>query len=169
MNSHESLIPPYQGLMSRYISNFGTQWQVFALGLAAQGFVVGAASQVVGRVFTSILLALLILFIGCATVISSLRISLFAAVDRHMLDEYEKVLLGEEYQHLRLRHANTLIEREELLSEEVRHQLRRPSGVRGFVPTRLIRVFGPTLWWVVLEGAVSIVGASIPILGIFRL
>jgi len=158
------LIAAYQGLTSRYSSNFGAQWQIFALGLAAQGFVVGASSQVVGRVFTSILLSLLILFIGLATVISSLRISLFASVDRHMLDEYEEVLLSVSYPHLRLRHAARLTDREAELPNEKQERLRNLPG-----PQRLIRAFGPTLWWVALEVMISTIGALIPIFGIFRL
>jgi hypothetical protein len=53
--------PSYESPMARYGSNFATQWQVFALGLVAQGFVVGAASQVVDRIFTAVLLSVVIL------------------------------------------------------------------------------------------------------------
>lgn len=165
-NDYQALLAAYQGLTARYGSNFNTQWQIFALGLAAQGFVVGASSQVVGRVFTSTLLAVLILIIGFATVVSSLRIGLFASVDRHMLDEYEKLILGN-HAHLRLRHGVPLIEREAGLPEDVRELLKNPRGVRGLVPMRLVRAFGPTIWWASLEVVISIIGALVPVLGIF--
>lgn len=163
------LAPAYQALVARYSSNFGTQWQVFALGLAAQGFVVGAASQVVGRVFTSILLSVLVLFIGLATVVSGLRCSLFAAADRYKLDEYERVMLSGEHEHLRLLHASPLRGRESSLPAADRSRIEDVSAARRWIFTHIVRVSGPTIWWAVLETVISIVGALIPILGIFEL
>jgi len=160
--------PSYQSLMARYGSNFATQWQVFALGLAAQGFVVGAASQVVDRVFTAILLSVVILFIGAATIISSLRIGLFTSLDRYTLDQYERVLLVGDFESLRLQHAATYREREEQLPPSDRPGLNGRAFQR-FVMLRVVRVFGPSLWWIVLEFVISVAGAAIPILGIFRL
>ena len=154
--------------MARYGSNFATQWQVFALGLAAQGFVVGAASQVVDRVFTAILLSVVILFIGAATIISSLRIGLFTSLDRYTLDQYERVLLVGDFESLRLQHAATYREREEQLPPSDRPGLNGRAFQR-FVMLRVVRVFGPSLWWIVLEFVISVAGAAIPILGIFRL
>jgi hypothetical protein len=160
--------PSYQSLMARYGSNFGTQWQVFGLGLAAQGFVVGAASQVTDRVLTAVLLSVVILFIGAATIISSLRIGLFTSLDRYTLDQYERVLLVGNFESLRLRHSATYREREERLPASERPGLSSP-GFQRFVMLRVVRVFGPSLWWVVLEFVISVAGAAIPILGIFRL
>jgi hypothetical protein len=160
--------PSYQSLMTRYGSNFGTQWQVFALGLAAQGFVVGAASQVVDRVFTAALLSIVILFIGVATIVSSLRIGLFASLDRYALDQFERILLVGDFEALRLQHAATYREREEQLPPSERPGL-NGHGFRRFVMLRVVRVFGPSLWWVVLEFVISVAGAAVPILGIFRL
>jgi hypothetical protein len=160
--------PSYQSLMARYGSNFGTQWQVFALGLAAQGFVVGAASQVVDRIFTAVLLSVVILFIGAATIVSSLRIGLFTSLDRYKLDQYERVLLVGDFESLRLQHAATFREREERLPPSERPGI-NGSAFQRFVMLRVVRVFGPSLWWVVLELVISVAGAAIPILGIFRL
>ncbi len=160
--------PSYQSLMARYGSNFATQWQVFALGLAAQGFVVGAASQVVDRIFTAVLLSVLILFIGAATIVTSLRIGLFTSLDRYQLDQYEQVLLVGEFESLRLQDAASFREREERLPPSERSGIHGPA-VHRLVMLRVVRVFGPSMWWVVLEFAISVAGAAIPILGIFRL
>jgi len=66
INSHDLavLAPMYQSLMARYISLTAIRWQTLALGLAAQGLVVGAATQVSGRLVTAIALAVVILFTG---------------------------------------------------------------------------------------------------------
>ncbi len=158
--------PAYQGLMARHGSNFSVQWQVFALGLTAQGFVVGAASQVTNRPITAIMLCAVILFIGAATIISGLRVVLFTDIDRRMLDRYEKTLLVEQYESLRLLHGATFREREEALPVAER------SGMSGsvfqrFVISHIVRRYGPFHWWVILVFVISITGASIPILGIF--
>ena len=137
--------PSYQSLMARYGSNFATQWQVFALGLTAQGFVVGAASQVVDRVYTAVLLCIVILFIGAATIISSLRIGLFTALDRYTLDEYEKVMLVGDFEPLRLQHAAPFRQREARLPRAARPGL-NGSWLERFVMLRIVRVFGPSLW-----------------------
>lgn len=160
--------PPYQSLMARYGSNFATQWQVFALGLTAQGFVVGAASQVVDRTYTAILLCFVILFIGAATIVSSLRLALFTALDRYTLDEYEKILLVGVFEPLRLEHSSPFRQRESRLPAAARPGM-SGSRVERFVMHRIVRAFGPSLWWVVLEFVISTAGAAIPILGIFRL
>jgi len=160
--------PSYQNLTARYTSNFSTQWQVFALGLTAQGFVVGAASQVVDRIYTAVLLSLVILFIGLATIVSSLRIGLFTGLDRYVLDEYERVLLVGEFERLRLQHKERYAHREARVPEAERPGMGE-SRLLDFLMIRVIRVFGPTFWWIVLELVISVAGAAIPILGIFRL
>ena len=159
--------PSYQALMARYGSNFGTQWQVFALGLTAQGFVVGAASQVVDRPLTAVLLSIVILLIGAATIISSIRIGLFTSLDRYTLDQYEQVLVGD-FELLRLHHGSSYRQREGRVPPS-----RRPgahgNALERLVLGRIVRVFGPLLWWFVLEFVISVAGAAIPLLGIFRL
>jgi hypothetical protein len=149
--------PSYQGLMARYVSNFGTQWQVFALGLAAQGFIVGAASQVTDRAITAILLSLVILFIGLATIISGVQIGRYTSNDRRVLDQYEEILLTGEFESLRLHHCARYRQRTEAT----------PQASRDSYRARVVRTFGPFLWWVVLESVISVAGGAIPLLGIF--
>jgi hypothetical protein len=159
--------PSYQSLMARYGSNFTTQWQIVALGLTAQGFVVAAASGVSHRIYTAILLSIVILFTGAATIISSLRVGLFAAMDRLILDEYEKVFLVGDFERFRLLHSVSYKQRESLA-----HSGPPPMGrtrVQRFIMLRIVRPVGPTMWWAILELVISIAGAAIPILGIFGL
>ncbi|MEV4315321.1 hypothetical protein [Actinocrispum sp. NPDC049592] len=76
------------------------------MGLTAQGFVVGAASQVQEtRLTSAVILALVIVFIGLATVVTGKRFELIALADRHMLDAYEARLLQGTNEELRLHHA----------------------------------------------------------------
>ena len=78
----------YQGLVARYNSLTTIRWQTLALGLTAQGFVVGAASQVEkAQLATAIMLAVVILFIGLATIVTGQRFELVALADRHMLEK----------------------------------------------------------------------------------
>jgi hypothetical protein len=75
----------YQGLMARYNSLTTIRSQTLVLGLTAQGFIVGAASQVQkAELTTAILLAAVILFIGLATIVTGQRFELVALADRHM-------------------------------------------------------------------------------------
>lgn len=159
--------PSYQSLMARYGSNFTTQWQLMALGLTAQGFVVAAASGVSHRTYTAVLLAIVIFFIGVATIISSLRAGLFADLDRLALDEYEKTLLVGEFERFRLLHSSSFRQRESLAYSGPPPMGR--SQLERFIMLRIVRPIGPTMWWVILELVISIAGAAIPILGIFGL
>jgi hypothetical protein len=158
----------YQNLTARHNSHFATQWQVFALGLTAQGFVVGAASQLAGRPYTAVLLCLVIVLIGVATIVSSLRIGLFTGLDRIALDEYERILLVGDFERLRQHHKARFREREARVPEQDRPGLGY-GRFQDFLMNEVVRRRGPTFWWVTLEVVISLAGAAVPIFGIFRL
>jgi hypothetical protein len=160
--------PAYQGLMTRHGSNFAVQWQVFALGLTAQGFIVGAASQITGRPLTAVLLCIVILFIGAATMISGVRVGFFTDIDRQMLDRYERILLVNEFESMRNLHGGTFDQREAALPEPDRPSM-AGSALQRLIAARIVLPLGPYLWWILLELVISIAGAAIPIFGIFRL
>jgi hypothetical protein len=109
-----------------------------------------------------------ILFIGLATIVSSLRLGLFTGLDRIALDDFERVLLVGDFAELRLLHKAKMSEREAVIAESDRPGMGE-SAVLDFAMRNIIRRRGPTYWWVVLELVISASGAAIPILGIFRL
>jgi hypothetical protein len=150
-------------------SAWSAHWQVFALGLAAQGFIVGAATQVTRRPLTALLLSVVILLIGAATTASSLRIDLFAGVDRGMLDEYEKVLLVGDFEDLRLMNSASYRDRESRIPAESRPYSSWRPYQRIIVHGVVKRSMGPSYMWIVLQLTISVAGAAIPILGLFEL
>lgn len=129
--------PSYQNLMARYSSNRATQWQVFALGLTAQGFMLGAVSEVVDRVNTievvdrvnaiTVPLCVVISFIGVATIGISFRFNIVIDKDRHLLDEYERILLVGDFESLRLRHSAKFWQQEYLVPVALRSRTSRSS------------------------------------------
>jgi len=170
--SDASVIATYQALMSRYNSLNTTRWQTLALGLTAQGFVVGAASQVQAAHLTSAaMLALVILFIGLATVVTGKRFELIALADRHMLDTYESKLLQGANEELRLYHALSTGKRGKAMLRgrflnDYEAELTR--GGLYWLPNRLARL-GPNHWWALSQLIISVAGAAIPILRYFGL
>ena len=112
--------------------------------------------------------AFVILFIGLATIVSSLRIGLFTGLDRIALDNFERVLLVGDFEELRLLHKARMSEREARIAEADRPGMGE-SKFLDFAMRSIIRRYGPTFWWVILELLISAAGAAIPILGIFRL
>jgi hypothetical protein len=160
----DPVVAAYQVLAGRYASNFTVQWQILGLGLTAQGFVIGASSQLgTGRPFTACLLSIVIITIGCITIVSSLRCHLFAQVDRHKLDDIEGMLLTDAYEALRLTHGSGLRERAAALKSVV-----APDGIiRGYQRLWVFRQGGPTRWWVIAESVISLTGAAVPIMGLY--
>lgn len=156
----------YQSLMARYSSNFATEWQILGLGLTAQGFIVAASSAVENRVFTASSLAVVILLVGAVTVISSLRAGMYSRIDRIMLDEYERSFLVGDLERYRLLHSAPYGLREASAPEQVPLSRRR---LERALMQRIVKPYGPMRWWIVLEIAISVSGASIPLLGIFGL
>ncbi|MGH3937924.1 MAG: hypothetical protein ACRDTG_04700 [Pseudonocardiaceae bacterium] len=164
--------PSYQNLMARYGSNRATQWQVFVLGLTAQGFMIGAASQVVDRVYAVASLCIVIFFIGIATIGISLRFNIVIDQDRALLDEYERILLVEAFEPLRLRHSSLFWQREYLAPMTLRLRMSRSLGMRQsifgrFVMRQMARSVGSRrlLFVVVLELVIFIAAAGISIFG----
>lgn len=160
----------YQGLLTRYNSLTTIRWQTSALGLAAQGFIVGAASQVQKAQLTSaIMLAIVILFIGLATIITGQRFEVIALADRYMLDAYEAHLLQGRNSDLRLHHALAGRARGAvMLRGAFLRKYQDELSKRGpyWVLNRLASL-GPYHWWIYSQLVISIVGAAIPVLRYF--
>jgi hypothetical protein len=160
--------PIYQGLMNRYSSNITVRWQTLALGLTAQGFVVGAASQLPrDRLITAIMLALVILFIGVATIVTGERVEFAALADRHMLDVYESRLLRDGNEDLRLFHARPISERVAAMLGRSAFDERYSTTMRRVL--QMLGMPGPHYWWSVCQMVISLAGAAIPILSQFSL
>lgn len=157
---------PYQTLVARYSSNFAVEWQLLGLGLTAQGFVVAASSGVEDRKLTAISLAAVILFIGAVTIISSLHAGLYSRIDRVMLDEYEKMFLTGNLEKFRLLHSVPYHIRESRAPGRIGTSQNR---LENYIMRKAVRPVGPMRWWIALEIAISVSGASVPILGIFGL
>ena len=155
--------PVYQALMARYASNTTVVWQIPSLGLTAQAFLIGAASQISGRIATEFILAAAILGIGAVTILVSQRIELLCLVDRQMIDRFEAELLTGRNEHLRLLHGVDIWERE--------RRLGLPTG-RGWSSrvgrSWLLRRIRPRLFWAILQISISLTGAAVPILWIFQ-
>jgi len=162
-----AVLAAYQGLMARYNSLTTTRWQTLALGLTAQGFVVGAASQVQeSRLISALMLAIVILFIGLATVVTGQRFELTALADRHQLDAYEQLMLCDGDERLRLHHAARTADRGRLmlrgrLKDEYSAELTK--GGPYWLLNRLAKL-GPNHWWAYSQLVISLVGAAVPIL-----
>lgn len=171
--SAASILATYQALMSRYNSLNTTRWQTLALGLTAQGFVIGAASQVQAtRLVSAIMLALVILFIGLVTVVTGKRFELVSLADRHMLDTYESKLLHGANEELRLYHALSTGKRGEAMLRgqflnDYTAELNRGGPYRLY--NSLARLGGPNHWWGYSQLVISVAGAAIPILRYFGL
>lgn len=162
-----AVVPVYQALMTRYNFLAAARWQSLALGLAAQGFVIGAASQVQpAQSATSLVLGAVVLFIGLATIIVGQRFELVALADRHMLDAFEERLLGADYAELGLRHAmSSGLRGAEMLRGQYLHEYKSELGKGGpyWLINRLARL-GPNHWWAYSQIVISVAGAMIPIL-----
>jgi hypothetical protein len=157
--------------MNRYSSNIKVRWQTLALGLTAQGFLVGAASQLPrDRLITAIMLALVILFIGVATIVTGARVELAALADRYMLDVYESRLLRDGNEDLRLFHAKPISERAAAMLGRSDFD-ENPNGAMRTVLRVLqtLGIPGPHFWWSVGQLVISLAGAAIPILSQFGL
>lgn len=164
--------PLYQGLMSRYNSSIMIRWQTLALGLTAQGFVVGAASQLSpGRLTTAVMLAVVILFIGVATIATGRRFELVALADRHMLDVYETRLLRGPDADLRLQHASSTGRRPGVMlsGEALREYEKKLRKGDVYRILRALTKTGLNHWWGYSQLIISLAGAAIPILGYFDL
>lgn len=166
------LLATYQALMARYNSLNTTRWQTLALGLTAQGFVVGAASQVQAtRLTSAVMLSLVILFIGMATIVTGQRFELVALADRHMLDMYELRFLQGANEELRLHHSLSTGKRgRAMLRGRFLKDYTAELGKGGpyWLLNKLARL-GPNHWWAYSQFTISVAGAAIPILRYFDL
>lgn len=162
-----AVLAAYQGLMARYNSLTTTRWQTLALGLTAQGFVVGAASQVQEtRLISALMLAIVILFIGLATVVTGQRFELTALADRHQLDAYEDLMLRDGNESLRLHHAARTGDRGTVMlrgrfKDEYSAELTKDGPY--WLLNRLAKL-GPNHWWAYSLLVISVAGAAVPIL-----
>ena len=179
----KTLAPVYQALVGRFSSITTVRWQLLALGLTAQGFIIGAASQIRDRPVTAVLLAAVILLVGAVVIIAGRFIELLLMVDRILLDQYEERMLPAHAHNLRLQHgcgvrnrAETVLKPLDLLKKYNKEPgatwwiFKSDSRRRVFKPDskrRLLRGIGPAGWLFGLEFLISVAGAAIPILGIF--
>jgi hypothetical protein len=146
------------------------RWQTLALGLTAQGLVVSAATQVQDRLVSAIMLAIVILFIGMATIVVGRRLELVGLADRYMLDEYEARLLPASHSDLRLHHAMSTRTRGEHMLRGPALEGYRADAAKGGVywsVTILAKLAGPNHWWGFSQIAISLAGAAVPLFGYF--
>jgi hypothetical protein len=152
----------YEALANKWISTRSLAYQFPALTLAAQAFLIAAATQPTPRpIFVDIFLSGAILLIGVVSGLMQIRTGQESHLDLTMLDHLEALLLSER-RGLRLWHSLPLEAREERLLEafsdaEIQSYLWIFAS-RGKWPRLNIKV---TLGWAVLQTIVSLAGATI--------
>ena len=162
------LTPTYQALMARQLAFITLRWQTLGLGPTAQGFVIGAASQIQqSHLPTAIMLALVILFLGLATIVPGQRFELLALADRQLLDVYEHRMLKGEHGGLRLYHATSAGARAEVMLRGPALDHYRAELRRG--PLNRLSRIRSNHWWAYAQVIISIAGAAIPLFRYFGL
>jgi hypothetical protein len=99
----------YSLLSDRISDNFDLQWRGPTFALTAQSFLFIAFLSVMQDPGFQVLLAALIALTGVVPALVMLHVDRMIALDRHLLDEYEKILLAD---HPELRLHHTLMERD---------------------------------------------------------
>lgn len=150
----------YQVLGTRFTTNGTLTWTVPTLGLSAQAFRISAATQPGNSLATDVLLAVAILVIGVVATAVSQIFDNAVVTDRLLLERYEKLLLGDRWEYLGLRHNVRIMDRERALAlrspdERLRDRLRL---------SRAVRASGGRVAWAFVLLATTLVGAAIPLL-----
>jgi len=162
--SDSHLLAVYQVLAARASGNRTFMWQVPALTLTTQAVLIGLSAQIQAQASVRIILACTIAFIGAASLALQFKVGMYTLLDMRMLDKFEAAILGDKYKEYGLHHGKTLKDREREFESQLRadesalYDIWLPEFLR---PARLLPL---TMMWATLQTAVSIVGASVPIL-----
>jgi len=156
------IVLTYQALIAKWVASRALLWQFPALTLTAQAFLISAALQFQnGSLLDRILLSVVVVSIGAASILIQLKAGHEQHLDLVMIDLLEKEVLTTRPD-LRLRHSDTLDGRINwlvpILTDELRENyLWRFSG-RGRWPRLGVRI---SFTWTAMQALVSVVGAAV--------
>lgn len=151
----------YSVLAARYQSASTLVWNMPALAMTAQSFLIAAALGQGHTTSVRLGFTVAIAAVGIGTLLLMYKLDQSANADRRMLDHYEEILLPDNLAPLRLEHFATIDERD----DNFRARLNQPkqSDVRRvrFMMAMTYK-WRPALIWLAIELVVTTVGCVAP-------
>lgn len=164
MAASAELLAAYQVLAARAQANRSTTWQIPALTLAAQAFLIGVAAQLQAITSVRIVLAITILLIGAVSLFLQFKIGLYTVLDTYLLDRFEDRLLTGENARYRLHHSQNASYREDRFKASLEYAMTSPGTHWYWRLSAPLRLLPLTAAWGGLQLLITTVGASVPVL-----
>jgi len=165
--SSPEVLAVYQVLANRAQANRNLTWQIPALTLTSQAFLIGISAQLQVHWVIRLTLSLTILAIGAVSLFLQLKVGVYTILDLHMLDKYERLILNDGHSDYLLHHSKTTLGREreflkQLGHKHAGHYMRVLDKYWGAV--RPLRLLPLNITWGMLQVIISIAGGAIPLL-----